>query len=221
MPQTCSICSHTDRTAIETALARGEPLRSIAAQWSVSKSALIRHRDRCGTKAVQVLQQAEAVVRERTVRGELERLLHRCNLLFDACDEWLTDPSRPDKYTLAPRATEVSVVYQVPFGEVMITQKASLAELLARMAGELGIRPVSVEHKHADPRKLVLDTAAQLTKQIELLAKLTGELDERPEINVMVDPQWLVVRAALLTALAEYPDALEGVQRALTALPAG
>jgi transposase-like protein len=221
MPQTCTICAHADRTGIERALARGATLRDIARQYGVGKDAIARHRDRCMRSTLQVIQQAETVIRERTVRGELERLLLRCNLLFDACHEWLTDPSRPERYTLAPRADEVSVVYQVPFGELMITQRASLAELLGRLEGGLGIRPISVEHKHADPRKLVLDTAAQLTKQIELLAKLTGELDERPEINVLIDPQWLSVRATLLTALAEHPDALEGVQRALTALPTG
>ena len=217
MPQTCSICAHGERTAIEAALARGEPLRSIADRWTVSKSALIRHRDRCGTRAIAAVQRAETMARERTVRGELERLLHRCNLLFDACHDWLTDPSSPDRYTLAPRADEVSVVYQQRFGELLISARAPLADLLARVEKGLHVSVVSTEHKHADPRKLVLDTAAQIGKHIELLAKLTGELDERPEVNVFLDPRWLVARSSLLSALAPHPEALEAVQHALTA----
>jgi hypothetical protein len=44
MPRSCTICTHPQRTAIETALGNGIPLRTIAAQWSVSKTALIRHK---------------------------------------------------------------------------------------------------------------------------------------------------------------------------------
>jgi hypothetical protein len=46
MPRVCSICTHVDRLAIETALGSGTPLRTIAARWSVSKTALLRHRGR-------------------------------------------------------------------------------------------------------------------------------------------------------------------------------
>ena len=45
MPHACSICHHADRLAIEGALRAGTPLRTIAARWSVSKTALLRHRD--------------------------------------------------------------------------------------------------------------------------------------------------------------------------------
>lgn len=217
MPQTCSICAHSERTAIEAALARGEPLRHIASQFGTSTASLVRHRDRCGTQAIAIVEQAETLVRERTVRGELERLLHRCNLLFDACHEWLTDPSSPDRYTLAPRADEVSVVYAQRLGELTVNARAPLADLLGRVEKGLRVSVVSTEHKHADPRKLVLDTAAAIGKHIELLAKLTGELDERPEVNVFIDPRWLVARSSLLAALAEHPEALEAVQHALTA----
>jgi hypothetical protein len=44
MPRTCTICTHPKRTAIEQALGQAIPLRTIAAQWSVSKTALIRHK---------------------------------------------------------------------------------------------------------------------------------------------------------------------------------
>lgn len=44
MPQTCTVCRHTERAAIDAALLAGTPLRTIADQWTVSKTALIRHR---------------------------------------------------------------------------------------------------------------------------------------------------------------------------------
>ena len=44
MPRTCSICSHADRLDVEAALRARTPLRTIGARWSVSKTALLRHR---------------------------------------------------------------------------------------------------------------------------------------------------------------------------------
>ena len=46
MPQVCTICRHADRGRIEQALAAKTALRTIAAQWGVSKTALLRHRER-------------------------------------------------------------------------------------------------------------------------------------------------------------------------------
>jgi hypothetical protein len=53
---------------------------------------------------------------------------------------------------------------------------------------------------------------------LELLAKLLGELDERPQLNVILTPQWAQVRAALLVALGPYPDAKTAVAGALVRL---
>ena len=44
MPQVCSICRHTERSAIDTAVAQRTPLRTIADRHGVSKTALLRHR---------------------------------------------------------------------------------------------------------------------------------------------------------------------------------
>ena len=46
MPRVCSICHRADRLAIEGALRGGTPLRTIASRWNVSKTALLRHRDK-------------------------------------------------------------------------------------------------------------------------------------------------------------------------------
>ena len=44
MPQTCTICKNPNREAIEAELLGTESLRTIAVRWSVSKSALLRHK---------------------------------------------------------------------------------------------------------------------------------------------------------------------------------
>jgi hypothetical protein len=61
----------------------------------------------------------------------------------------------------------------------------------------------------------------QLARIIELLARLRGELDERAQIDVLVAPEWLAVRAALMAALASYPEARAAVAEQLLALEAG
>jgi hypothetical protein len=44
MPRSCTICRHPHRTAMEQVLSEAIPLRTIADRWSVSKTALIRHK---------------------------------------------------------------------------------------------------------------------------------------------------------------------------------
>ena len=56
---------------------------------------------------------------------------------------------------------------------------------------------------------------------LELLAELEGELDRRPVVNLLVVPEWLTVRRALLAALATYPEARVAVANRLMTLEAG
>jgi hypothetical protein len=51
---------------------------------------------------------------------------------------------------------------------------------------------------------------------LELLAKVAGELDERPVVNVLISP---TVQTIILQALAPYPDAKLAVASALKELP--
>jgi hypothetical protein len=50
---------------------------------------------------------------------------------------------------------------------------------------------------------------------LELLAKLLGELDERPVVNLDVSPEWLELRTVIVAALEPYSDARGAVLRAL------
>jgi hypothetical protein len=60
----------------------------------------------------------------------------------------------------------------------------------------------------------------QARQNIELLAKLLGELDERPHVNVLVSPQWVTLRTVLLAALGPYAEARAAVAERLVALEA-
>lgn len=51
---------------------------------------------------------------------------------------------------------------------------------------------------------------------LDLLARLLGELDERPQVNVLVaSPEWLTLRSGIVAALAPYPDAHRAVVQVL------
>jgi len=53
---------------------------------------------------------------------------------------------------------------------------------------------------------------------IELLAKLTGQIDDQPEVNIVVSPQWLTIRGAILEALEPFPEARVAVGARLLAV---
>ena len=78
---------------------------------------------------------------------------------------------------------------------------ASLAILEeARDAGELGLALKAIDRIH---------------RQVELQAKLLGELDERAAVNVTLSPQWLELRAVIVGALETHPEARKAVLRAI------
>ena len=60
----------------------------------------------------------------------------------------------------------------------------------------------------------------QARQNIELLAELLNQLDRRPTLNLLIAPEWLTVRAALLTALQPFPEARAAVAERLIALEA-
>lgn len=222
MPRACTVCTHPECEAIDRELVAGEAsFRNIAERFSVSVAALHRHK---ADHLPQTLIRAQAAQEQAgaiDVMAELERCFGRVNLLFDACDRWLRDPADPSRYDIGPRAEELMVTFtEQGVGGRLVKRKAPLAELLARVDREE--RTVTmVETKHADPRDLVLKTAGRLQPQIELLAKLLGELDDRPQVNILVSPEWLAVRGAVLDALAPYPEARASVSGRLLALGDG
>jgi hypothetical protein len=50
---------------------------------------------------------------------------------------------------------------------------------------------------------------------LELLAKVTGEMDDRPQVNINMAPEWVNLRSCILHALDPYPEAHCALLRAL------
>jgi hypothetical protein len=82
-------------------------------------------------------------------------------------------------------------------------------DLQARTLAILEASEETSEHRTA------LAAIREARANLELLARLLGELDERPQVNILISPEWLELRTAIVVALERYPDARGDVHRAL------
>ncbi len=70
-------------------------------------------------------------------------------------------------------------------------------------------------------RKTALQGVREARGCLELLARLLGELSERPQVNILLAPEWVTVRGALLLALQPFPEARAAAAAALRRLGDG
>jgi hypothetical protein len=72
------------------------------------------------------------------------------------------------------------------------------------------------EARQGNDNELALKAIQRAEKQLELQARLLGELNEAPTVNLLVaNPEWVKVRTAILRALKPYPQAQSAVVLAL------
>jgi len=88
---------------------------------------------------------------------------------------------------------------------------------LHRQLKMINIIAISVlaEARVARNGDLALRAIDRIERQLTLQAKLLGELDERPVVNVLVTPEWAALRGRIVAALAPYPEARLAVAEAL------
>ena len=150
MTRICTVCAHSDRHSVDTALLSGATFRNIAARFGLSTSAVFRHRTAC----------------------------------------------LPATLVQAAGVEEVRAALDV------------LAQLKAINGAALGVLR---DAKAAGDGDLVLKAIDRVHKQIELQAKLLGDLDDRPVVNVLVSPEWVQLRGQIVAALRPYPEAAVAV----------
>ena len=160
MPRKCTICEHPQVEKINTALLDGVSLRDLAGQYSVSKTALFRHKN-------------EHIPTVLTQAQEAQEIAKADNLLAQVAE---------------------------------LRDKALSILERAEQAGDL---------------KTALQGIKEARSCLELLAKLQGELQERTTINVLINPQWVSLRAVILQALDPYPEARLRLAAALREVEGG
>jgi hypothetical protein len=55
----------------------------------------------------------------------------------------------------------------------------------------------------------------EIREQIKLWAELEGRLATQPQINILINPQWVELRTLIIKALEPYPEAKAEVLRAI------
>jgi len=67
---------------------------------------------------------------------------------------------------------------------------------------------------------LALFAVDRVMKQLELQAKLLGDINDGVQINIHETPEWIRVRTTIIQALLPYPEARIAVAQALIAIEA-
>jgi hypothetical protein len=122
--------------------------------------------------------------------------------------------------TVGERAVRRHRSNHLPAKLVMAEKAAEVAEadtLLEQVKGLQGRAYAILDRaEEAGELRTALSAIREARGNLELLAKLLGELDERPVVNLNVSPEWLELRAVIVTALEPHPEAMGAVVGALS-----
>jgi hypothetical protein len=92
---------------------------------------------------------------------------------------------------------------------------AEMRDLYSRMKGHLE------RVEETDNWQAIKAFHSEARQDLELLAKLIGQLDERPQVNILVSPEWLELRAVIVGALEPHGEARGAVLRAIEGVSNG
>jgi len=60
-----------------------------------------------------------------------------------------------------------------------------------------------------------LGAIREMRRNLEVIGEVTKELNRTPTLNLHLNPEWIELRALIVTALGPHPDARESVLRAI------
>ena len=89
-------------------------------------------------------------------------------------------------------------------GESTLSQCRNLQAITSKVLSDV----------NGDPA-LTLKAVAEARKNLELLSKLLGDLDERPVVNIIKSPEWVAIRSRIIIAVDPIPGAREALLAAL------
>lgn len=143
-------------------------------------------------------------------RGDIDRLLVGGTATFRniAKQHGLSTAALFRHRTACIPATLVAAV-----GEEKAREALDVLQQL-RAINQVAMRTMIDAHKSGDG-DLALKAVDRVQKQIELQAKLLGDLDDRPTINIVASPEWLALRGQIVAALQPFPEARAAVAGAL------
>ena len=95
-------------------------------------------------------------------------------------------------------------------------KEIAAADTLMGRVAELDKKAEDVYNRAIKSNNLTaaIQAVRELRGLIELYAKITGEIQQQT-VNIVVMPEWVTLRFAILRALEPYPDALQAVVDAI------
>lgn len=145
MPRVCTICTHSERPAIDMMLVNGSAYRTVAERFGASPSAVLRHKSDHLPSTLAKAQEAKEVANADSLLDQIRSL------------------------------------------------QATTLRILSKAENAGAFVPAVLAIKEA-------------RGNLELLAKMLGELDERPQVNIMTSPQWVQIQAVIMNDLADDPE---------------
>ena len=123
------------------------------------------------------------------------------------------------RYALSKSAVERHAAEHLPKLLTRAKEEGEIAHALEVVAQLKAINAASVailaEARTAGDGDLALKAIDRIHRQVELQAKLLGDLDERPVINVLMSAEWQQLRGQIVAALAPFPEARVAVAAVL------
>ena len=158
MARPCQCCSSPRHERIDVELAGGETLASVARHNQVSVDSLKRHKARHLSPALTAV--ALEHVREQSARGAYDQTVDRLESLIDRLEDLLAVAE--DRKSLVGGAN-------------IAREIRSALELVARLRGELDMRPVNVAFNVMASEEFA-----------EVLSTIIGTLEPWPEARVAI-----------------------------------
>lgn len=187
MGRRCSICSHPERKAIDSALLDASTgYRKVAKRFNLSEAATFRHR-----------------------QNHLSAVVARA---FETRQGPRPDPSASIHPAIEARAH--AIAKHTDEVESQKDQQAidTYQQLRAINAACLEVlREARRDGKHS----ILLRAVDRIARQIELQARLLGQIQDGNTVNVAISPEWREIRQTVIVALQPFPEARQAVAQAL------
>jgi hypothetical protein len=134
-------------------------------------------------------------------RAEIDRALLDTDSLRDIAGRFDVSRSALDRHKADHLPEQLSKAQEAD----EVTQADDLLGRLDELWKEA--KEIEARAKKSDDLRTAIQGIGQLARIVEVMAKIRGEIDSRPVINVVISPEWIAIRSVLLTTLRPFPEA--------------
>lgn len=193
-------------------ISEGMSCSRFVSKYGISRQSYYNYKNRvtCEPIAHDFLSDGNALLRV------LKEVAATSRLIYESYLQYLSDPENPAIIDPSPRASEIDVICARvnPKTGGIVRTRQSLQSLLDEM-DEGGYKTSYVRVNTTDVRKLVIEQSNALTKQLELIARIQGQIKDC-SISIFNNPAWVKVQNILLDATREYPEIKERIAERLS-----